>query len=237
VKIGFLALALAACPSPAAPSVTITPPPSAQPVASTPPPVAPAAGDLPSSLQCAQGDLGAPIPNGRSGVAPEKPTAGQMTEQSAQAKRLFDGEHWAEAAVALEAIANGQSGDDEGNKQIAEYHRAIALYRAKRSSESYAAFHRIAQNLGHVKHTETLLWIAKFVTDEPALVHLQDFSFYTKDDVDRFHNAEQSDLWAMLVYLLGRERLQEGAKAEARQLFAAVPTSHPFARYAKKCLE
>src|SRR3978361_40664 len=32
------------------------------------------------------------------------PQAGQMTEQAAQAKRLFDGEKWSEAALALDRV-------------------------------------------------------------------------------------------------------------------------------------
>ena len=59
------------------------------------------------------------------------PQAGQMTEEAAQAKRLFDGEKWSEAALALYRVRNGETGDDEGNKQIAQYHLAIALYRLK----------------------------------------------------------------------------------------------------------
>src|SRR5690242_14622286 len=42
-------------------------------------------------------------------------TAGQMTEEAAQAKRLFDGERWAEAAVILKRVFDGETGDDEGN--------------------------------------------------------------------------------------------------------------------------
>src|SRR5689334_5063595 len=41
-------------------------------------------------------------------------TAGQMTEEAAQAKRLFDGERWAEAAVILKRVFDGETGDDEG---------------------------------------------------------------------------------------------------------------------------
>jgi hypothetical protein len=55
------------------------------------------------------------------------PVAGQMTEQAAQAKRLFDGEKWGDAASALYRVYKGETGDDEGNKQLAQYHLAIAL--------------------------------------------------------------------------------------------------------------
>src|SRR5262245_24307918 len=53
------------------------------------------------------------------------PTAGQMTDETADAKRLFDHERWAEAAAANRRVVDGDTGDDEGNRQIAEYHLAI----------------------------------------------------------------------------------------------------------------
>src|SRR5688500_1472837 len=52
----------------------------------------------------------------------ETPAAGNMTEEGAQAKRLFDNARWADAALALQRVVNGETGDDEGNKQIAQYH-------------------------------------------------------------------------------------------------------------------
>jgi len=55
------------------------------------------------------------------------PVAGQMTELAAQAKRLFDGEKWQEAALALYRVYKGETGDDEGNKQLAQCHLAICL--------------------------------------------------------------------------------------------------------------
>src|SRR5690606_4281877 len=58
-------------------------------------------------------------------------TAGQMTEAAAAAKQLFDKERWNEAAQALHAVVTGETGDDPGNKQLAEYYLAIALYRLK----------------------------------------------------------------------------------------------------------
>src|SRR5689334_3614564 len=41
-------------------------------------------------------------------AAPEEtPTPGQMTEEAAQAKRLFDGNKWPEAALALKRVTAG----------------------------------------------------------------------------------------------------------------------------------
>src|SRR5262245_1460387 len=48
-------------------------------------------------------------------------TAGNMTESAAQAKQMFDKERWSEAAQALHRVVTGETGDDPGNKQLAEY--------------------------------------------------------------------------------------------------------------------
>ena len=45
--------------------------------------------------------------------------AGQPTEEAAQARRLFDAGKWSQAALALKKVTGGETGDDEGNKQIA----------------------------------------------------------------------------------------------------------------------
>ncbi|HEY2514509.1 MAG TPA: hypothetical protein VGI39_26775, partial [Polyangiaceae bacterium] len=88
------------------------------------------------------------------------PQAGQMTEQAAQAKRLFDGEKWSDAALALYRVSKGETGDDEGNKQLAQYHLAIALYRLKFYQAAYGIFSEIADKPNHLKFNETLLWLA-----------------------------------------------------------------------------
>ncbi|MEO8796704.1 MAG: hypothetical protein ABI551_02365, partial [Polyangiaceae bacterium] len=83
-------------------------------------------------------ELDAPDPNAAAAQPAQKPVdnspppqAGQMTEAAAQAKRLFDGEKWQDAAIALDRVRKGETQDDEGNKQLAQYHLAIALYRLK----------------------------------------------------------------------------------------------------------
>jgi hypothetical protein len=69
----------------------------------------------------------------------------------------------------------------------------------------------------------------------PELVNLGDFAFYDRDDVDRFANPDQRDVWGALTYFVARERLAAGKGAEARALFARVPDGHPYAGYAKRC--
>jgi tetratricopeptide (TPR) repeat protein len=150
-------------------------------------------------------------------------TAGQMTEEAATAKRLFDNERWAEAALGLYRVWKGETGDDEGNKQIAQYHLAIALYRLKFYQASYGLFSEIADKPSHLKFNETLLWLSKLATQlpEPADI-VERVGKYSADAIARFKNPQQIDLYWQLNYLLGRYKYRNRQYEEAIQLFEKV---------------
>ena len=151
------------------------------------------------------------------------PVAGQMTEQAAQAKRLFDGEKWSDASLALYRVYKGETGDDEGNKQLAQYHLAIALYRLKYYQAAYAYFSEIADKPNHLKFNETLLWLAKLATDlpEPADI-VERVGKYNDDQISKFNNANQRELFWQLNYLLGRYKYRNRQYDDALRLFAKV---------------
>jgi tetratricopeptide (TPR) repeat protein len=150
-------------------------------------------------------------------------TAGQMTEAAASAKQLFDKEKWNEAAQALHRVVAGETGDDPGNKQLAEYFLAISLYRLKFYQASYAIFSVIADNPNHVKFKETLLWLAKLATQlpEPADI-IERVGKYTDEEVARFDNEQQRDLFWQLNYMLGRYKYKNRQYEEAIRLFQKV---------------
>jgi len=151
------------------------------------------------------------------------PTAGQMTVQCAQAKRLFDGEKWSEAALALYKVYKGETGDDEGNKQLAQYHLAIALYRLKFYQAAYAYFSEISDKPNHLKFNETLLWLSKLATDlpEPADI-VERVGKYNDEQISRFNNPNQRDLYWQLNYLLGRYKYRNRQYEDALRLFGKV---------------
>jgi tetratricopeptide (TPR) repeat protein len=150
-------------------------------------------------------------------------TAGQMTEEAAQGKRLFDSERWSDAARQLKRVVDGDTGDDEGNKQIAQYHLAIALYRLQFYQASYAIFSQIADKPNHLKFNETLLWLSKLATQlpEPADI-IERVGKYKTEQVARFNNPQQRDLYWQLNYLLGRYKYRNRNYEEAISLFAKV---------------
>jgi tetratricopeptide (TPR) repeat protein len=149
--------------------------------------------------------------------------AGQMTEAAASAKALFDKEKWNDAAQALHRVVNGETGDDPGNKQLAEYFLAISLYRLKFYQASYAIFSVVADNPNHVKFKETLLWLAKLATQlpEPADI-IERVGKYNDEQVARFDNDQQRDLYWQLNYMLGRYKYRNRQFEEAIRLFQKV---------------
>jgi hypothetical protein len=201
----------AAPPAAAAPAA---PAPAAPPAAA---PAAPAAGKGPAK----KGEARDIELDDAGGGAPVQ--AGQMTEEAANAKRLFDTERWSEAALGLYRVYKGETGDDGGNRQVAQYHLAIALYRLKFFQASYGIFSEIADKPNHLKFAETLLWLSKLATQlpEPADI-VERVGKYTGDAVGRFKNPQQIDLYWQLNYMLGRYKYRNRQYEEAIQLLNLV---------------
>jgi len=207
----------AAPPAAAAPAA---PAPAAPPPAVAP--AAPAAGKGPAGKGPAKKGEARDIElDDAGGGAPVQ--AGQMTEEAANAKRLFDTERWSEAALGLYRVYKGETGDDGGNRQVAQYHLAIALYRLKFFQASYGIFSEIADKPNHLKFAETLLWLSKLATQlpEPADI-VERVGKYTGDAVGRFKNPQQIDLYWQLNYMLGRYKYRNRQYEEAIQLLNLV---------------
>lgn len=151
------------------------------------------------------------------------PQAGQMTPEALKAKQLFEGSKWQDAALALDRVRRGETNDDEGNKQLAQYHLAIALYNMKLYQAAYGIFSEIAEKPNHLKFSETLLWLAKLATDlpEPADI-VERVGKYPDSAIERFNNANQRDLYWQLNYLLGRYKYRNRQYEDAIRLFTKV---------------
>ena len=128
---------------------------------------------------------------GGKGAAAGPVVAGEPTEGFAIAKRAFDQEKWPEAAQGFFKVVSGETGDDPGNKQLAEFYLATSLYRLKFFQASFAIFSVIADNPSHLKFKETLLWLAKLATQlpEPADI-IERVGKYSDEQVGRFTRVE-----------------------------------------------
>jgi hypothetical protein len=191
--------------------------PAAAPAAAAPAAAAPVDMDADSPAPAKGGKGAKPVDNSPPAVA------GQPTAAASQAKRLYENEKWWDAAQALFRVSSGETGDDEGNKQIAQFNLAKALYKLKFFQGAYSIFSEIADKPNHLKYNETLLWLAKLATDlpEPADI-IERVGKYNEEHVAKFNNKEQEDLYWQLNYLLGRYKYRNGQFPEALGLFEKV---------------
>ena len=122
-------------------------------------------------------------------------------------------------------VVAGETGDDDGNKQLAQYFLSISLYRMKLYQASYALFGFIADNRNHLKFGETLLWLAKLATQlpEPADI-IERVGRYRDTEIAAFDNDKQKELFFQLNYLLGRYKYRNRQFEEAIRLFGVVNT-------------
>lgn len=192
---------------------------------------------LPDSLACV-----APPPSTRTAPpSPPRPKgdaaiAGQMSEAATEAKQLFDAERWTAATLGLREVAEGRTRDDAGNRELAQYHLAIALFRTKRFDESQRVFGAIARDRSHLKFRETLLWLAKHEDERPASFVVADLASYELADLQPLDNTNQRVLYGQLAYLLGRQRYSEGRTDDAFALFKLVPAESAWSAPAGQCL-
>src|SRR5580658_9256202 len=191
-----------------------------KPAASAP---APAPVAAPAAAAPAPVDLDAdqpPQPVHKKGDNSQPPVPGQPTQAAAQAKRLYEGEKWWDAAKALYRVSTGETGDDEGNKQLAQFNLAKALYKLRFYQAAYSIFSEISDKPNHLKYSDTLLWLAKLATDlpEPADI-IERVGKYNEDQVGKFNNKEQRELFWQLNYLLGRYKYRNGGFPDALTLF------------------
>lgn len=198
-------------------------------VACAPPP--PRSPPPPQALRCGVRLPGAELEPLEPG---EPAVAGMPSEQAAAAARQFDRERWREAAVALAAVARGETSDDEGNRQIAQYRNAIALYHLGEYALAADVFQDIARHRNHIKFNETLLWISKLVDHVPSLIRA--LRFYTPAPAERFNNPQHRELFWKMAFLMGRERFERGEYGEAAGWFDKVTPRSPYHEPASDCL-
>lgn len=156
--------------------------------------------------------------------AGEAAVAGQPTAAWTKAKGAFDGKRWAEAAQGFHSVVSGATGDDAGNVQLGEFYLAQSLFYLKFYQASFDGFSKIANNTKHLKFGETLLWLAKLSLDtlpEPADI-ISKVGKYGDEELRRFDNKAQQELYWKLNYLLGRYNYRKAKFAEAIRLFQQV---------------
>jgi TolA-binding protein len=180
----------------------------------------------------------AAAPARKSGGAPvaqatdDKAAAGPSSKTLDRALKLYEGEDYYSATIELNKVVEGQSGDDEGNRQKAEFFMGKALFQLKYYSASLSYFDRIVQKgTAHRYYNKTLQWLAslsQYLPDSAGV--LDKIGKYTRADLEQPALEPVRD---QLFFLLGRFHYSKGNFKDALELFAAVPEKSEFFARAK----
>jgi len=158
--------------------------------------------------------------------------AGPASKTLTRALKLYEASDYPMASIELNKVIEGQSNDDESNKQRAEFFMGKALFNLKYYSASLSYFDRIVQKgPEHRYYAKTLQWLAslaRFLPDSAGT--LEKIGKYTRADLDQ---PTLSPVRDELYYLLGRYHYSKGNFAEAVALFSAVPSQSDFYPKAK----
>ncbi len=173
----------------------------------------------------------APGPTVRKSSGPQKP-AGAASKTLERALKLYDTEDYAMSSIELNKVVEGQTKDDEANKQRAEFFMGKALFNMKFYSAALSYFDRIVQKgPEHRYYGKTLQWLAslsRFLPESAGV--LEKIGVYTRQDLEQPALEPVRD---ELYYLLGRFHYSKGHFKEAIELFSSVPQKSEFFPKAK----
>ena len=160
------------------------------------------------------------------------PTGGPPSKVLERALKLYDAEDYANASIELNKVVEGQSGDDEANKQRAEFFMGKTLFNMKYYSASLSYFDRIVQKGPNAPLLPEDAAVAGVAVALPAGVGgraREDRQVHQRDLDQPALEPVRDELY----YLLGRYHYQKGNFKDAIELFSSVPEKSEFYPKAK----
>ena len=158
------------------------------------------------------------------GAPATPPAEGPPSEALANALRLYQQEHYPEAAVQFQRVVEGETGDAPANIQKAQFFLGKCLYHLRYYQSALAIFDEIGQlGQGHLFFGETLQWLAQLASQlpEPAGI-IEKVGRYGEEQIDEFNTAETNELYNELLFLMGRYKYSQGEFEPAVALFERV---------------
>ncbi|MDD5305766.1 MAG: tetratricopeptide repeat protein [Deltaproteobacteria bacterium] len=164
-------------------------------------------------------------------VAAPPPTAsGPPSEALANALRLYQQEHYAQAAVQFQRIIQGETGDQPANVQKAQFFLGKCFYHLGFYQAALGVFEEIAMmSTGHLYFQTSLQWLAQLSRELPEPAGIIGLVGRYGDSISvlqEFNKKETKDLYNELLYLMGRYWYQQGEFAKARDFFLEIDRTH-----------
>ena len=135
-------------------------------------------------------------------------------------------------------MTNGDSGDDEGNVELAEYFLGASFFRIRQFGFALDAFKSVVTNPSHLKHIEAVLWLEKLAEEPLTSERAVDLLYlYTDADLQRYDNASQRDTLYRIQLARGRAAYRRGRYDEALGILLKVRAYDPLRQLADNCAE
>ncbi|MFO0613600.1 MAG: hypothetical protein U0414_13470 [Polyangiaceae bacterium] len=132
-------------------------------------------------------------------------TPGTPTREAMSAFAAYDQSSFTAAIPLLEKVVSGETGDDEGNRQLAEYRLAVAEVQAARFDKAVEAFAPLVHKPSHLKHRDAAPWLARLMNQPLSSLQAIDLvGLYTDDDLRALDTPEGRPLLSLLEF--GRAR-------------------------------
>jgi len=167
-------------------------------------------------------------------VAPSGP-AGPASKTLERALKLYDAQDYPMASIELNKVIEGQSGDDEANKQRAEFFMGKALFNLKYYSASLSYFDRIVQKgPAHRYYAKTLQWLAslsRFLPESAGV--LEKIGKYTRADRRRRRSSAASSSTNRTTTRCRRSSSTRSSKA--RPATTSPTNNAPSSTWARRC--
>jgi TolA-binding protein len=160
------------------------------------------------------------------------PPSGPPSEALANALRLYQQEKYAQAAVQLQRVIQGETKDEPGNVQKAQFFLGKSLFQLKFYQAALGVFEEIAMMAtGHLYFQNALQWLAQLSRELPEPAGIVGLVGRYGDSIavlQEFNKPETANLYNELLYLLGRFWYQQGEFAKARDFFLEVKKESDF---------
>src|SRR5690554_3981924 len=158
------------------------------------------------------------------------PEKGEPTADLRAALQLYSASRFPEAAMALQRVVDGETGDDAGNVQLAEFTLAKTMYSMRFYQSALALFDEITiAATGHHHFDESLQWLAQLATQLPEPAGITErIGRYPLARIETFDTPENQQLYNHLLFLMGRHLYNEGDFESAAEFFGKIGETSPF---------
>jgi len=114
-------------------------------------------------------------------VASAQPTGTPPSRTLERAIKLYDKQDFYSVTVELQKVLDGETGDDEANRQRAEFFMGKTLFQIKYNAASLAMFDRLVHNTAHPYHLATIKWLIAIAEATPTLATRVSLGAYPPD--------------------------------------------------------